>query len=139
VHGDHVSGCDGSCCAAFYLPLTIRQIRRGEGTRPRTRLADHEYIADMLVPLTPKEATERAARFAREPDLVQHRWSNRGHHFACRHWDEETRLCTAYEERPHFCRAHPNDGPGSCAWGCDEPGTPMDEAIAAARKVRPVA
>lgn len=130
--------CDGSCCSAFYLPLTRTDLRRDRHPETGNGILDVEFTRDMVIPLTPKEANERAQRFATRPDEVRYTWANRGHHYACRHWDEDTRRCTAYAERPHFCRAYPNqvEGAGRCAWGCDEPGTPMEQAVEEARAAR---
>jgi Fe-S-cluster containining protein len=79
------------------------------------RSYDGEKIADMLIPLTPKEARERYERFSGKTTTA-YRWKNRGHHFTCRHWDEETRLCRIYEDRPQMCRDYPYGQ--ECQHGC---------------------
>ena len=56
------AGCTGACCAAFYLPYTIRELR----TR---KLQDGAFIADMVIRLSPKEARERSQRFGGNLDL----------------------------------------------------------------------
>jgi len=71
--------------------------------------ADGPYMLDMLIPLNGVQAREREARFdvlESAPDTER---------FTCRHWDEGTRLCTAYESRPGMCRDYPQ---GACQHGC---------------------
>lgn len=71
----------------------------------------------MLIPLTPKEARERNQRFGDTGDPSSHfPWSDRGHNFTCRHWDESTRLCGIYEDRPKMCRRFPYGK--KCPFGC---------------------
>ena len=108
-------GCTGACCAAFYLPHGIREFR----ARARAgKLQDGEFIADMVIPLTPKEARERSQRFGGK---LATPWKLRGHYFACRHWDEQTRLCTVYDQRPRMCSGYPYDEPcdlgARCTYG----------------------
>lgn len=105
------SSCDGRCCAVFCLPHTIRQLRQKAAAGA---LEDGAFIAAMVIPLTPNQARERAAEFGTK---LEARWEHRGHHFACRHWDEETRLCTVYEQRPTMCRDFPY-GRGCHNEGC---------------------
>jgi len=103
-------GCTGACCAAFQLEYTLRELR----TR---KLQDGAFIADMVIPLSPKEARERSLRFG--GNALPWPWKQRGHHFACRHWDEQTRLCTVYEERPRMCSGYPYEGePCELGEGC---------------------
>lgn len=102
-------GCVGTCCAAFRVPHTLTVLRRRQG-----RLIDGEQIVAMLIPLTPKEARERSKKFGGAGDGFP--WSDRGHHFTCRHWDEDTRLCGIYEDRPAMCRKFPYGKP--CPFGC---------------------
>jgi len=104
-----VSDCTGACCAVFYLPHTITHFRKNKET-----IQDGEYIADMVIPLTPKEARERAGQFG---SSAEPKWDSRGHHFTCRHWDEKTRLCKAYDARPAMCRNYPYGEP--CPLGRD--------------------
>jgi Fe-S-cluster containining protein len=66
----------------------------------------------MVIPLTHEEARERRGRFGIEGEPDPDR-----DYFACRHWDEETRLCGNYENRPEMCRAFPYGKP--CEHGCD--------------------
>lgn len=122
-----MSGCTGLCCAAFRIPHTISELRARvrEGA-----IVDHsgdsvegDKLVEMLIPLTPKEARERNHQFGGDHSFP---WSDRGHHFTCRHWDEETRLCRAYDERPDMCRRYPY-GRG-CDHGCSCRGLPVKES-----------
>lgn len=95
--------CPGSCCERFHLssgPDHLREIiaaqeqRQAEG-RPVAEdiLRDNRYILDMVIPLDDGSGL-----------------------YTCRHWDPETRLCTAYEQRPWMCRAYPYGR--HCEYGC---------------------
>lgn len=119
--------CPGYCCAAFYWPWTLRQQRERA-----SRAYDGEQIAEMLIPLTPKEARERYERFSgtkARPGTFT--WEARGHHFTCKNWDEETRLCTIYEDRPTMCRDYPYGQ--ECQHGC---GVKCGVSTADRRKIR---
>lgn len=112
--------CPGYCCAAFYLPTTYAQMQD-----KKKRLRDGDQIAGMIVPLTPKEARERHERFG-GGGAEQFKWKYRGHHFTCKHWDEETKLCTIYPDRPDMCRDFPYGDP--CPFNCGfDGGMPTDE------------
>ena len=40
-----------------------------------------------------------------------------GEDYTCRHWDQTSKLCTVYEQRPSMCRTYPDGIP--CIWeGC---------------------
>jgi Fe-S-cluster containining protein len=101
--------CPGKCCAVFALPYPRDQLRERFDATQR----DREFIADMVIPLTSQQAVERAKRFQLAPLDAQAPGS---HFFTCRHWDETSRLCTAYAERPAMCRDYPYDG--DCHHGC---------------------
>lgn len=100
--------CTGACCAAFYMKYTIRDFKRKADS-----IEDGAYIADMVIPLTVEQARERAEKFGGTLRVLVR---DKGHHYTCRHWDEKTRLCTAYEERPRMCREFPYDEKG-CTLG----------------------
>jgi Fe-S-cluster containining protein len=120
------SPCDGACCAAFRLTHKVSVVRRMAKANRGNELA---MIADMVVPLTPKQANERLEQFTGERGVFP--WSDRGHHFTCRHWDEGTRLCTVYDRRPMMCRGFPYDRP--CQFGCSTKGTTMEVLIGRSR------
>lgn len=112
--------CSGACCAVFYIPHTIRDFKRRVA---KGGIEDGEYIADMLIPLTVEQARERAARFGSNPRILK---KKEGHHFTCRHWDEETRLCGAYDSRPRMCAEYPYGDVCELADGCCNYQIPAD-------------
>lgn len=104
------NGCTGQCCAAF--PLTITDADDLSG------VVDGEQIRSMIVPITAEEAVERMARLYPDSPVemrdVDKQW------YRCIHWDEETRLCKIYEDRPQMCRDYPGYRDGTaCDYGCD--------------------
>jgi Fe-S-cluster containining protein len=89
-------------------------------------IQDHDYLADMLIPLNLVEAAERLESFGVEPhwaDEAGFDWAGRYVNdptrrlMTCRHFDEETRLCGAYDSRPQMCRNYPYTAT-SCDYGC---------------------
>jgi Fe-S-cluster containining protein len=105
------SACPGYCCAAFYWPRTAAWMKQ----YAEEHTYDGPQIRDMLIPLTPKQARERYERFAGESTQA-FSWKHRGHHFTCKNWDEATRLCKIYEDRPTMCRDYPYGQ--ECQHGC---------------------
>lgn len=116
--------CDGSCCVAFPIGgagTTLDFVRN-------SRVRDGDLLGFMLRQLTHDEAVERRQRFGVKlpvyPDTVYYR---------CIYWDESTRLCTAYRDRPEMCSDYPyplNGGrgfesEGTCEHGCDCQGAPL--------------
>lgn len=105
--------CEGKCCSVFTYTSTPEQLRI-EPWRGTQSQRDNLYVADMLIPLTAEEAKERSLRFdvsgAEDRDYSKLQW------YTCRHWDESTMLCTAYEDRPPMCREFPYGKP--CDHGC---------------------
>jgi Fe-S-cluster containining protein len=99
--------CDGRCCAVFPISwdVTGASWYDPEGDP----LAERLFIADMLVPLNNHEAKERWIKLGLG-DLP--RWMEYSPQplYTCRHWDIETRLCQAYEQRPALCRDYPYGG-----------------------------
>lgn len=112
--------CPGYCCAAFHWPRKIRDARKHA-----KEVMDGEQIANMLIPLTPKEARERYERFSgRKVPRGIFTWKLRGHHFTCKNWDEGSRLCKIYDERPQMCKGYPYGK--VCEHGCGfAGGTPL--------------
>ena len=88
------------------------------------------HLIDMLIPLTPKQASERHTEFGGTDD-TRFKWADRGHHYTCRHWDEETRLCTDYENRPPMCSNFPYGREDGCPFGCSHKGEPFGTEEAA--------
>lgn len=103
--------CAGACCSVFPMSHSaLQMMARGASTDPEAT-----YILDMLIPLTRDEARERTARLGYE--WPERDWPEGAYDlFTCRHWDEATRLCTAYDSRPKMCSNYPY-GP-TCERGC---------------------
>lgn len=88
--------CSGKCCAVFTYSTPLEKLRENP-----EKYRDGKFLADMLIELTPEEAMARAERF----DIPMAPPTKPV--YTCRHWDEETRLCGVYEERPRMCRDYP--------------------------------
>lgn len=84
-------------------------------TERQHAIQDGPYILDMIIPLTHDAARERARELR---TIGAETWEPvaGSNYFTCRHWDELTRLCTAYEDRPTMCRDYPYGG--ACQHGC---------------------
>lgn len=102
-----MSGCDGACCVAFYL----NGYSMAEFEQKATEVEDGEYILDMLIPLTADEARERAEEFGTKV-------TGEGPFFTCRHFNDLSRRCMAYEARPRMCSRYPYARDGGCEHGC---------------------
>lgn len=89
--------CDGRCCALFCLPYSVEELRHRAET-----LEDGAAIATMVRPV--QDAAARARRFGLSPLSND---SQTGHWYTCVHWNEWTRECMNYAERPAMCRRFP--------------------------------
>lgn len=74
--------CTGECCSTLYFPGTHDQIKQHADI-----LIDGWQIINMIDPTGEQ--------------------SSKGHHYTCKHWDQTTRLCTIYENRPFMCSDYP--------------------------------
>ncbi len=117
--------CAGACCSVF--PLDQDAVGKLM-TNPRL-ITDGPYIADMLIPLTRRQALRRSRRLG-YPDPP--RYSKRHRLFTCRHWNEKTRLCGDYAHRPLMCSAYPYGS--ACERGCGYSNAKADAADAAAEE-----
>lgn len=108
-------GCSGACCAV----ITYGDALHGDIESLRSDPNHDWYTLNMLVPLSNAQAEERAKRFVPldvvDADLFGPQ--NEGLFFTCKHWNEETRLCGAYADRPRMCRDYPYGQ--QCGHGCD--------------------
>jgi len=102
---DTVEGCGGQCCAVFYFPRTPQEIRQAIEDHGEFNGLDGMMLADMLVPLTPEQVDERIERFGLNAWAEAERRPKKL--FTCKHWDEETKLCTVYDYRPRMCAKFP--------------------------------
>ena len=100
--------CDGQCCAVFSMSQAQTMFRAKGKLR-----AEAEYALDMLIPLTRRQALARTRRLG-YPDPPK--YPPEYNLFTCKHWDEETRLCGDYENRPAMCRDYPYGR--TCDRGC---------------------
>lgn len=120
-----MSKCQGDCCVAFKVPFTLQEL--AEGNVEDNDVEEAMVMAEMLEPLTVDEANQR------QKSLVVGNPTNftdadEDRLFMCKKWDEETRLCTDYENRPDMCRDFPYGK--SCRYGCSCKGTePAPEVI----------
>jgi hypothetical protein len=99
------NGC-GGCCHPFTLPIGPGQLWGPEGNR----VAEHEWMRAHLTPMRRSEG--RALQpWAEGWDQYQDRDGRAqlrpGHYYRCDNYDEETRRCTDYENRPDICRRYP--------------------------------
>lgn len=97
-----VSTCTGDCCVVFTLPYDYEQVREKMHV-----IEDGTFIADMLVPLTKDQAAKRVAELMSATGQAAFEGDDTKHYFTCVHWDESTRRCGAYDERPRMCRGYP--------------------------------
>lgn len=120
------NACTGKCCAVFNYSVGVPTLQR------RADYGDDEaaFLVDMLIELSPDEAFERATRHDIKPrsetvDLRE--WIDKGPVYTCRHWDEETKLCGVYEDRPKMCRDFPYAE--KCSYDCNCTFTAPPEVI----------
>jgi Fe-S-cluster containining protein len=98
-----VPSCTGACCAAFWLPYTPEDLRKRAAEAKEG--SELPYIADMVIPLSARKANARVRQYGLKWPKVDSDEADQV--FTCRHWDEETRRCQAYEARPQMCRDYP--------------------------------
>lgn len=85
---------------------------------------DGDIIGFMLRELTLDEARERRQHFGVALPVED----AYGPYYRCIYWDESTRLCGAYGDRPRMCRDYPYPLPGDpakCEHGCSCEGAPL--------------
>jgi Fe-S-cluster containining protein len=82
---------------------------------------DDLLLLQILRPISDDEAEARGltydvrGSFGRSLRGINERPKNG--YYTCRAWDEDTRLCTIYEDRPNMCRGYPYGN--ACSHGCD--------------------
>lgn len=92
------NGC-GGCCD----PVTLSAPREESLARTDISPRERQWLTFELVPMSFQEAALKEPQLAdAHPD---HIWFYR-----CRNFDEVTRHCMAYENRPPTCRGYPWDG-----------------------------
>jgi Fe-S-cluster containining protein len=104
---EKTNACTGSCCAVFTYSVGIPELQRRADMHGDESAA---FLVDMLIELSPDEAMARMDQFGvtgpRE-DFDLRSFVDSSRVYKCRHWDEETRLCKVYEDRPLMCREYP--------------------------------
>lgn len=121
----HMENCQGDCCVAFKVPFTLQELT--EGNVEDNDVEEAMVMAEMLDPITVEEANWRQEELVKG-NPTEFTEADEGHLFMCKKWDEETRLCTDYENRPDMCRDFPYGK--SCRYGCSCKGTePAPEVI----------
>lgn len=100
--------CAGACCSVFPMHKDFPMF-----TRKTPATGDQAYILDMLIPLTRRQAVARSRRLG-YPDPPK--YGPKYGLFTCKHWNEETRLCGDYENRPKMCADYPYGR--ACERGC---------------------
>src|SRR5277367_6448995 len=83
--------CTGKCCSRFYMPIkgeALAKIPMINGT-----VEEANFIKDMVI-------------FIEDYPIVDG-VEDPGAYYTCRHWDTQTRLCKAYEQRPSMCKDFP--------------------------------
>ncbi len=115
----------------FYFPTSPPEIH--EKLADGINYIDGEYIANMLIPLTLDQARERAERFGitvPSYEFLGNRWKKDTPLYTCKHWNEETRLCSAYDSRPTMCAKYPYEGICEhCGWSNSTDETPIDTLL----------
>jgi Fe-S-cluster containining protein len=110
--------CQGNCCVTFVYGM----LKHEETANEERSDYDGIFIKDMLVPLSNADAEARYRRLIPLEQQVQLHLDhfanpeNEGLYYMCRHWDEQTRLCTAYNSRPRMCSDYPYGRP--CEHNC---------------------
>jgi hypothetical protein len=119
--------CRGQCCAAFTLfPHVVENVTK----RAASGEAEAAFILAMLVPLTAEQAIERLVALGFDPHVGMtaeaiakaDQCPEPVQHFTCRNWNEASRLCDAYDQRPRMCRGFPYDR--TCD-ACGHPPVPL--------------
>lgn len=122
--------CDGGCCVVFSINNTLDRARAGGHRIDVPVVRDGDMLGFMLREITREEAQARAEKFGvGMPEDLSKRL------YKCIYWNEDTRLCGAYENRPAMCSEYPYPlselhepermHAGKCDHGCDCKGAPL--------------
>lgn len=121
--GEECRTCDGRCCSLFTFSVDLKVIadRYADPAHPGTTTGDDLKLLELLKPITVEEAKERAEQFGVEGSYKRALDSNKvqpNGYYTCRAWDEDTGLCTVYDDRPLMCRGYPYGDGQVCSHGC---------------------
>ena len=100
------SPCTGACCSVFVLHYNPQEIRS-----QASHIHEGQYIAAMVEPLTLDAAAQRCADYGLEWPASIHSAGPieeiADRLYTCRFWDERTRGCVQYANRPEMCSSYP--------------------------------
>lgn len=93
--------CTGRCCQAFHIHRSLDDIAAMARADGSPYAAEHSKLAAMLLPI--ERVDDCAPAIGRvSGGTVAHGWW-----YTCRHYDDLTSNCDAYEDRPDMCRDYP--------------------------------
>jgi Fe-S-cluster containining protein len=139
------NGCNGNCCVIFFQSerckertAHMKKVVNLEvlETKETRRIAEENLrIEDMVIPLSTDEALERYFRMVpaeqQKLEIVKgilasknppkDRFNEVWQPHTCKHFNEETRKCKIYTQRPRMCSQYPYYGSRTkrCQNGCD--------------------
>ena len=132
------NGC-GCCCSPVVLGFTREEARTAERLDPR----DRWFVAHVLEPIGRREGDALGGFWIGEAERERNTaWegtdgpSPQRFYYRCPHFDEASRTCTDYNNRPPMCRdfpvrgkAHPGiDLPPPCSFRADQ-GLPVEPLV----------
>lgn len=83
-------------------------------TREPANALENFRVLAMIEPISLVEAIERKERLGNGSTAGLDGQVDDGMWFTCRHWNEQTRLCEVYDQRPWMCRSYPHYEQGCC-------------------------
>jgi len=104
------NGC-GGCCVVLTLGYPQSEVASGV-VRPEAR--ERRFILEELVPISARQAFDRAPWLHGTRSMPSHPrtgFSPLRFYYRCTNYDEETRRCMDWENRPAMCRSFPTEVP----------------------------
>jgi Fe-S-cluster containining protein len=108
------NGC-GCCCSPVVLSFTQAEARGGPAAAAMSP-EDRRFVLEDLTPISRRAGDALGAYWIGELETARGQpWRGRNgsplrFYFRCRHFDEESRRCLNYDDRPPLCRAFPFHG-----------------------------
>jgi Fe-S-cluster containining protein len=123
--------CGGHCCERFVLQESPEDLKIEYETWLRCGHPGVFYTSDMRgVAVVQEVRMDIHLVYPMVVYLGKYDWApcdpprkqdRMMHHYTCKHYDRDTKLCTIYENRPLMCRNYPNGH--ACRYpGCKLPG-----------------